>query len=74
MIDAKVANKTGAPTAVRNERFYLLDKDLDSILIDADLDPIEGQTLANSFGLSVVFPDRYGEFNRKAKKNDHNSV
>ncbi len=66
VIDAKVANRTGAPTAVRNERFYLLDKDLDSILSDADLDPIEGQTLANSFGLSVVFPDRYGDFNRKA--------
>lgn len=66
VIDAKVANRTGAPTAVRNEKFYLLDKDLDSILNDADLDPIEGQTLANSFGLSVVYPDRYGDFNRKA--------
>lgn len=66
VIEAKVANKIGAPTAVRNERFYLLDADLGSILSDAGLDPIEGQTLANSFGLSVVFPDRYGDFNRKA--------
>ncbi len=66
IIDAKVANRTGAPTAVRNEKFYLLNKDLDSILNDANLDPIEGQTLANSFGLSVVYPDRYGDFNRKA--------
>ncbi len=66
VIDAKVANRTGAPTAVRNEKFYLLDKDLDSILNDANLDPIEGQSLQNSFGLSVVYPDRYGDFNRKA--------
>lgn len=66
VIDAKVSNRSGAPTAVKNERFYLLDKNLDSILSDADLDPIEGQTLSNSFGLSVVFPDRYGDFNRKA--------
>lgn len=66
VIDAKVASRTGAPQAVRNEKFYLLDKDLDTILNDADLEPIEGQTLANSFGLSVVYPDRYGDFNRKA--------
>jgi len=66
VIDAKIASRTGAPQAVRNEKFYLLDKDLDSILSDADLDPIEGQTLMNSFGLSVMYPDRYGDFNRDA--------
>lgn len=66
VIDAKVAGKTGSPQAVKNEKFYLLDKDLDSILSDANLEPIEGQSLANSFGLSVVYPDRYGEFNRDA--------
>ncbi|MEO7672687.1 MAG: zinc ribbon domain-containing protein [Pyrinomonadaceae bacterium] len=66
VIDAKVATRTGSPQAVRNEKFYLLDQDLDSILSDADLEPIEGQTLANSFGLSVVYPDRYGDFNRSA--------
>ncbi len=66
IIDAKVAGRTGQPQSVRNEKFYLLDKDLDAILSDADLDPIEGQTLSNSFGLSVVYPDRFGDFNRKA--------
>ncbi len=66
VIDAKVASRTGQPQSVRNEKFYLLDKDLDSILSDANLDPIEGQTLANSFGLAVVYPDRYSDFHRKA--------
>jgi type II secretory pathway pseudopilin PulG len=66
VIDAKVATRTGAPQAVRNEKFYLLDKDLESILSAADIDPIEGQTLTNSFGLAVLYPARYGEFNSKA--------
>lgn len=66
VIDAKVASRTGQPTAVRNEKFYLLDEDLDSILSDADLEPIEGQSMRNSFGLSVLYPDRFGDFNRKA--------
>lgn len=66
VIDAKVASRTGTPQAVRNEKFYLLDEDLETILSEARLDPIEGQSLANSFGLSVVYPERYGDFNRRA--------
>ena len=66
VIDAKVATKTGAPQAVRNEKFYLLDKDLESILSEADIEPIEGQTLTNSFGLAVLYPSRYNEFSSKA--------
>ena len=66
VIDAKVASRTGAPQAVKNEKFYLLDKDLESILSDADLDAIEGQSLSNSFGLSVMYPERFGDFNSKA--------
>lgn len=66
VIDAKVATRTGAPQAVRNEKFYLLDKDLESILSEADIEPLEGQTLTNSFGLAVLYPSRYGEFNGKA--------
>lgn len=66
VIDAKVATRAGTPQAVRNEKFYLLDKDLESILNDADLEPIDGQTMANSFGLSVLYADRFGDFNRKA--------
>ncbi len=73
VIEAKIANKSGGPQSVKNEKFYLLDKDLQSILGDSDLEPIEGQTLANSFGLSVLYPDRYGDFNRRALAaiNDH---
>jgi hypothetical protein len=66
VLDAKIAASTGSPQAVRNEKFYLLDKDLELILSEADLEPINGQSLMNSFGLSVLYPDRYGEFHRDA--------
>src|SRR5688572_20122229 len=66
VIDAKVATPRGTPQPVRNEKFYLLDKDLESILAEARLQPIEGQTLLNSLGLSVIYPERYGDFNRDA--------
>ena len=66
VIDAKVSTKTGAVQSVRNEKFYLLDKDLESILSDADLDSIEGNSLENSFGMAVLYPDRYGDFKRDA--------
>jgi hypothetical protein len=66
VIDAKVATRSGTPQAARAAKFYLLDKDLETILNDADLEPIEGQTLANSLGLSVLYPDRYGDFHRNA--------
>ncbi len=65
-IDAKLITRNGAPQAVRNEKFYLLDQDLETVLSAARLEPIEGQTLANSMGLSLLFPDRYGDFNRNA--------
>jgi hypothetical protein len=66
VIDAKVTTRTGTTQAVKNEKFYLLDEDLESILSDADLEPINGETLTNSFGLSVLYPERYGNFNRDA--------
>jgi hypothetical protein len=66
VIDAKVATKTGTIQSVKNEKFYLLDKDLESILSEADLEPIEGNSLSDSFGLAVMFPDRYGDFRRDA--------
>jgi hypothetical protein len=66
VIDAKISGRTGQPQPVKNEKFYLLDKDLESILSDAGLQPIEGQTLMNSLGLSVLYPDRFDEFNRDA--------
>lgn len=65
VIDAKVSTKTGTQS-VKNEKFYLLDKDLETILSDADLEPIEGNSLSDSFGLAVLYPDRYGDFRRDA--------
>lgn len=67
IVDAKIATRSGSPLPVRNEKFYLLDKDLESILDSANLDPIEGQSsLLTSFGLSVMNPGKYSEFNRRA--------
>lgn len=66
VIDAKIASRTGAPQAVKNEKFYLLDKDLEMILSEAGLEPIEGNSLMNSLGLSVLYPDRFSDFNRDA--------
>jgi hypothetical protein len=64
-VDAKIATRNGA-TPVRNARFYLLDKDVDLILTEARIDPIEGQTLMSSLGLAAAFPNRYGDFQRRA--------
>lgn len=65
-IDAKITTPKGVIQNVRAEKFYLLDKSLDTILDEADLEPIEGQTLTNSLGLAVLYPGRYGDFNRAA--------
>ena len=65
-IVAKLAARNGSTQMVRNEKFYLLDQDIETILISAGVEPIEGQSLTSSLGLSLVFPDRYGEFNRNA--------
>lgn len=66
VIDAKIISKSGSVQNVKNEKFYLLDKDLESILEDADLEPIESQTLSNSFGLAILYPEKYSEFKREA--------
>ena len=56
-VDAKIANRNGNGTSpVRNARFYLLDKDVESILSEANVEPIEGQTLMSSLGLAAAFP------------------
>lgn len=65
-LEAKVTTSSGAQQAVRNEKFYLLDKDLESILRDADLESIEGESLTNSLGLAVMYPDKYADFRRDA--------
>jgi hypothetical protein len=66
LIDAKVANRNGSTQGARNTRFYLLDKDLEAILSDADLEPIEGQALAGSLALATADQGRYGVFYRDA--------
>lgn len=65
-IDAKVATRTGTGVPVRNVKFYLLDKDIETILSDAELEPIEGQTLAASFGMAIADSAKYAEFYRGA--------
>ena len=65
-IDAKVVSASGDPRPVGNEKFYLLENDLERILSDAGLRPIEGNSLANSLGLAVMYPDRYGDFHSQA--------
>jgi hypothetical protein len=73
-IDAKIATDTGAPQAVRNEKFYLLDEDVETILSEAGLRPLEGQTLTNSLGLSILYPDRYADFHHDALKAINNHI
>ena len=64
-LEAKVLGRSGAQ-AVPKEVFYLLDKDLESILRDANIEDESGQGLVNAFGLSIVYPDRYGDVRKKA--------
>lgn len=68
VINARVAPRSGSPTAARSTKFYLLDKNLESILSEARVEPIEGNSLTASLGLAAVFPDRYGDFQRAAMR------
>lgn len=65
-LEAKVTNRRGEIQPVKAEKFYLLDEDLESILRDANIEDKTGQGLINTFGVSVLFPDRYNEINKKA--------
>ena len=65
-IEAKVFGRTGTAQPVQKEIFYLLDKDLDSILSDANIQDDSGQGLVNAFGLSILYPDRYDDVRKKA--------
>ncbi len=65
-LEAKVANQSGNTLPVKAENFYLLDKDLESILSDAGIEDTTGQGLTNAFGLSVVYPEKYPEVRKKA--------
>ncbi len=58
-LDAKVTNRAGDVLPVKAEKFYLLDKDLESILREADIEDKTGQGVINAFGLSVLYPARF---------------
>lgn len=66
VVDAKISTKTGSIQPVRNEKFYLLDKDLEDILDDANIEDESGQGLKNAFGMSILYPDRFGDTRQKA--------
>ncbi len=68
VIKAQVSPLRGAVQPGKNIKFYLLDKDVETILSEAHVSPIEGNSLTASLGLAAVFPDRYGEFQRAAIK------
>lgn len=72
-IEAKVMTKNGKIETVKAEKFYLLDESLENILREARLKPVNGQNLVNSFGLSVLYPEKYSDFNDDALDaiNDH---
>ncbi len=66
-LEAKVLSRNSTtPQPVRGTRFYLLKKDVDSVLNDADIENDTGQSLLTALGMSIVYPDRYGDINRKA--------
>ena len=58
-LEAKITNKTGDILPVKAEKFYLLDKDLESILREADFEDKTGQGVVNAFGLAVLYPQRF---------------
>jgi len=65
-LEAKIINRTGGSVPVRNVRFYLLKKDVGSILSDADIENDTGQAILTALGMSVALPSEYGDLNRKA--------
>jgi len=65
-LEAKVLSKNGSPQPVRGTRFYLLKKDVQSVLDDADIENDTGQSIVTALGLSVADPARYGAINRQA--------
>lgn len=68
VIRAKLVNSRGDTQPARAAKFYLLDKDIETILSQARVEPIEGNSLSASLGLAAVFPERYGDFQRAAMR------
>lgn len=67
-IKATIVPSSGSSRAASGARFYLLDKDVETVLSDAGITSLEGNTLAGSLGLALVYPDRYADFQRAAMR------
>jgi len=66
-LEAKVLSRNSStPQPVRSTRFYLLKKDVETVLNDADIENDTGQSLLTALGMSTVYPDRYGDISRRA--------
>ena len=74
VIQATVITRNNSQQPVRGQRFYLLDKDVESILSEANVEPIEGQTLTASLGLAAIYPDRYSDFQQRALRAIKNHI
>jgi uncharacterized OB-fold protein len=68
VINARVIPTRGQAQAVKNTKFYFLDKDLEAILSEAQVEPVEGNSFEGSLGLAAVFPDRYRDFQQAAMR------
>jgi hypothetical protein len=68
VIKAQFATSRGQAQPAKGVKFYLLDKDIETILSNAGVTPIEGNSLTGSLGLAAVFPDRYSDFQRSAMR------
>lgn len=65
-ISASISTRNGDKRAVRGTKFYLLDEDMESILSEADLEPIAGQSLSVSLAMAMADQSTHGDFYRKA--------
>lgn len=66
-LEAKVLSRNSStPQAVRGTRFYLLKKDAETVLEDANIENDTGQSLLTALGISMVDSARFGDIKSKA--------
>jgi len=66
-LEAKVLSRnSSAPQPVRGTRFYLLKKDVESVLDGADIDNDSGQSLLTALGISTADSARFSDIRSKA--------
>lgn len=68
VLNAKAATNAGSTRPVSGTKFYLLEEDVETVLREARVEPIEGNTLTASLGLAAVYPNLYGDFQRAAMR------